>query len=443
VAVIGGGVGGAAAALRLARAGRPVTLCEAGSNLGGLLVSFELGGTWLECFYHHIFPHETAIQQLISEVGLADDLDWLEAQMGMFARGRIWPFTSGLDLLRFGPLPPVDRLRTGLGALRVGRVRSWEGLDELPAQEWLAGYTGRRSVEEIWGPLLAAKFGPAAPSVPAAWMWGRLSQRAGARGGGDERLGYLRGGFRRLFDALHGKLEAEGVRVRTDTPARSVTVEQGRARGVETDDGRVPADAVLFAGALPRLSGLVPDEWADPRWSAIGGLGVLVVVVETTRPITDCYWTNVVDAALPFGGLVEHTNLVPAADYGGRHLVYLSRYFTHDEAVAAADPHKEAQRWIDALAERLAGFSRDDVVAVHPFRTGYAAPLVQLGHASRIPPMASHLPGLYLATTAQIYPADRGMDEGVRLGRRAAEQILADADGRSQPRATHTGTGAE
>ena len=57
VVIVGGGIAGAAAALRLAEGGREVVLFEAGERLGGLVVSFEIGGTPLECFYHHSFPH--------------------------------------------------------------------------------------------------------------------------------------------------------------------------------------------------------------------------------------------------------------------------------------------------------------------------------------------------------------------------------------------------
>ena len=48
VAVIGGGVGGAAAARSLAGAGMEVTLVERAPAIGGLVVSFEVAGTPLE-----------------------------------------------------------------------------------------------------------------------------------------------------------------------------------------------------------------------------------------------------------------------------------------------------------------------------------------------------------------------------------------------------------
>ena len=427
VAVIGGGVGGATAALQLRRAGTDVVLLESGPALGGLVASFALNGTPLECFYHHVFPHESEIAALIGELGLASKLDWLPSTIGVYSDRRVWPFTTALDLLRFRPLGVRDRLKAGLGALTLPRVRDWTALDAVPARDWLAGASGEPMTRLVWDPILAQKFSGAAAGVPAAWMWGRLSQRASNRRNpfGRERLGYLRGGFKQLFAALEQRLTAEGVDLRLEQRVSAIDVADGGVTGVSTTSGTVEADAVLYAGTLPGLPKLVPDAMADPRWSAIGGLGAMCVIVELRRALQDLYWVNVCDPTLPFGGLIEHTNLVPAADYGGSHVLYLSRYFTTDEPLATADVRSEADRWVAALAER---FSLDpsDVVSVHPFRTPYAAPLVTLGYRAGIPPLRSSIGGLYVSTTAQVYPQDRGMNEAVRGGTDAARAIVAD-----------------
>ena len=428
VIVIGGGISGASAALHLARTGDfDVVLIERSPTLGGLVVSFELASTPLECFYHHIFPHERHIVGLIEELGLADKLGWFPSSVGVFTNGRNWPFTSPVDLLRFRPLPVLSRLRTGIGALLLARAHDWEALDRVPALDWLTKATGAHAADVVWEPLLRAKFGAAAPSVPAAWMYGRFQQRSGGRSRGGERLGYLRGGFRQVFDALHAELERLGVRIRTSNDAKEITTAGGRVVAVACDGEHLEADAVLFAGQLPGLPRLLPPDACDDRWTMIGGLGVLCVILELDRPLGDIYWTNICDSTIPFGGVIEHTNLVPAADYGGRHVVYLSRYFLDDEPTAAADPTTEAARWTEVLEDRFPGFDRRHLLGVHPFRAGYAAPLVTVGHLERIPPLRSHIQGLYVCTTAQIYPQDRGMSEGVRTGIEAARAIHADS----------------
>ena len=147
--------------------------------------------------------------------------------------------------------------------------------------------------------------------------------------------------------------------------------------------------------------------------------------MELRRPLTQVFWTNVCDADVPFGGIIEHTNLVPAAHYGGRHVVYLSRYFTQGEAIAGADLQGIAESWMDLVRHQFA-IPEADVLSVQPFRTPYAAPLVSTGHLARIPSLSSSVRGLYVSTTAQIYPQDRGMSEGVRTGQAAARRILSD-----------------
>src|ERR687896_728004 len=111
IGVIGGGIAGLTAALRLAQAGRRVTLWERAPRFGGQAAAFPVEGASLEYFYHHLFQSDRDIVALIDELGIGDHLLWLPSNVGILADGKIYPLNGALDLLRLGFIPFVDRLR--------------------------------------------------------------------------------------------------------------------------------------------------------------------------------------------------------------------------------------------------------------------------------------------------------------------------------------------
>src|SRR5438132_990488 len=114
VAVIGGGFTGLTAAYRLAKTGKfNVTVIERGSSLGGLASDFVLQGTSIEKTYHHIFRSDRDILDLVEELGLSRTLLWCNSSLGIFYDGKIYPFMSPMDVLRFKPCPFFSRLRLG------------------------------------------------------------------------------------------------------------------------------------------------------------------------------------------------------------------------------------------------------------------------------------------------------------------------------------------
>ena len=433
VGVIGGGLTGLAAAYELVQQGHQVALWEQKPYLGGQASTFELAGTRLEGFYHHIFTSDVDIIRLIQEVGLGGELEWLPSKVGFFYRDRIYDFVTPLDLLRFSPLGLGNRLRLGLTSLYLRHLRDWRKLEKVTASDWIIKHAGKQNYEVVWGPLLRGKFGERASEVSMAWFWNKVRLRFSSRRGGRERLGYMWGSFGRLIDALEERIRQAGVTIHPSHSVTRIVHEGGKVVGVElksAPDGVAqffPYESVIATVPAHEFLKLVPEmpqEYAS-RLAKIRYQAALCLVLVLKRPLSHIYWLNISAPAMPFVAVIEHTNFVEPTRYQGKHIVYVSNYLSRESPLYGADAQSLLTEYLPHLRLINPDFNLDWVEQSHVFREGAAQPIVTTGYSQYIPGQVTPIGGLYLANTAQIYPEDRGMNYSVRLGH-TVSRIVAD-----------------
>ena len=131
-------------AFRLGQLGHRVTLFESEDFLGGLGTTFPYRDGHLERFYHCILPDDDALVRLIRDVGMEGELLWRKTSMGFMVKRRIYPMNTPMDLLRFSPLPIVDRIRMGWMGLRARQMGVQPALDDVPIESWIRGLAGNR-----------------------------------------------------------------------------------------------------------------------------------------------------------------------------------------------------------------------------------------------------------------------------------------------------------
>jgi len=435
--VIGGGVAGLAAAYELVHGGHEVALFEAGPVWGGQVRTFEIGGGRIESFYHHLFRSDTEIVALIEELRLGPDLEWIDSNVGMHADGRNYPFVGPLDLLRFDRVSPLTRLRLGLTALWLRRVSDWRRYEGQRASAWITSRVGREGYRRVWGPLLRAKFGAYAEDVSMVWFWGKIYLRFASREGGlfaKEQLGYLRGSFGRLVDALVAAIRAGGAEAEHGVAVERIDVAGGRVRGVTLAGGRVvPAEVVIATVPSPLFARLLPElPELDARYSELLGSvryqWATVLVLALDRPLSGIYWLTMTDDDCPFVVAVEQTNFVPPERYGGQHVVYFSRYADPGDPIAEQDVEEVLDEYEPFIRRINPAFERGWVTGRWLFKDRAGQPIVHMRYHETIPPHRAPAAGLYLANTTQIYPEDRGQNYSIRMGRRVARLALADAE---------------
>jgi protoporphyrinogen oxidase len=450
IAVLGAGVCGLVAGHRLARAGHAVDVYERWPGLGGQAATLDVGdGHRLERYYHHLFTSDRHIADLFAELGMPGAIEWRPSSVAFFARGALHPFVTPLDLLRFRPLSPLARVRMGAAALALQRFAGDPApYERVTARDWIERRMGREAWEEVWGPLLRGKFGERADAVAMVWLWSKLRLRRSVKGEDvrQERLGYPRDSWEPLFAALARSVTDAGGRVQTDRPAARVAragagfsvhagapgsfrrghdpraFEAGAGESYDRVLATVPND-VFEALLEPGLAGEVGEKYLAMA-RRIEYFSALCLLLELDRRFSPYYWTNVADRALPFVGLIEHTNFIEPERYGGRRFLYVANYLAHGHELLELDAEALLARYEAGLRAVNPSFSRAWVKRAWRHVEPAAQPIVTVGYGQRIPPLRTPAAGLVLANTTQVYPEDRGTNYAARLGDEAARALL-------------------
>ncbi len=451
VAVLGAGVAGLVAAHRLTEQGHTCDVYERWPGLGGQAATVDVGGGHLlERYYHHLFTSDRHIAALYDELGLPDEIEWRPSSVAFFVDGRLWPFVTPQDLLRFKPLSAPSRLRMGAAVLWLQRTaKRVEPFEGRTARDWIENYMGREAYTKVWGPLLRGKFGSRADDISMGWLWGKLTLRRQIKGDDarQERLGYPRRSWEPLFAALQSSIERGGGRVLIARPAARLGREgedfsvlsagagafrSGHDPRTFATDEAESYDAVVATVPNDIFAALLDDDLAAEigpdylsRLETIEYHTALCLLLELDRQFSPYYWTNIADAQLPFVGLIEHTNLVPRERYDGRRFLYVANYLEPGHELLGLQPDALLERYLPGLRKVNPDFDPSWIRARWLFREPAAQPIVDVGYRSRIPPLDTGVPGLVLANTTQIYPEDRGTNYSVRLGDDAARILLA------------------
>lgn len=431
VGVIGGGFAGLTAAYRLAKAGHEVVLWER-NQFGGQAGTFPVGDTELEIFYHHLFRSDRAIAALAEELGVGDKLVWHPSNVGYYTDGKIYPLNGAIDVLKLGSIPFIDRIRLGLVTLYLQRRKDWKPFEQVTAHEWLQRALGERAYRKTLGAQLKAKFGKAYDEIAMVWFWGKIWLRTTSRGNPleQEKLGYFDGSFRTIVDALVRGCEQAGVELRLGASITDVGQAPSGKWIVATADRAEQEvfDAMIATVPSNVFEKMVPGLPADykAKLNALRYEAAVVAILELDRKLSDIYWLNIADDDMPFTGIIEHTNFIDPAVYGGRRFVYLSKYLETDHPDFAMSDDALIEKYLPYLKRINPEFDPGWVKNTWVFRERAAQPIIPLNYSSMIPSHRTPLDGLYLANTTQIYPEDRGTNYSVRLGNDIAALVAED-----------------
>ncbi len=447
--VVGGGLLGLTLALRLAQAGQRVTLLEAAPDLGGLASAWRLGGggeggdgsgagvTW-DRHYHVTLLSDRHLRGLLAELGLDSEMHWSVTRTGFYADGRLHPLDNALDYLRLPVLGPIDKLRLAATIWGAARIADGRPLEKVPLADWLIRYSGRRTYERIWLPLLRAKLGENHARASAAFIWAVIRRLYAARRSGlkTEMFGYVPGGYARILKRFAEVLAAHGVTVECGQQVSRITRDAGGLCVMTAEGGR-RFDRVAVTLPAP-LAALVCDGLSAEERARLDGIvyqGIVCASVLLDRPLGPNYLTYITDPAVPFTAVVEMSALVDPGQLGGHGLVYLPKYLAADDPFFAVPDVEIEARFLDGLAAMMPAFRRERVRAFRVSRVRQVLAISTLDYSARLPPMITSMAGLAIVNSAHIVNGTLNVDETVALAERAVPALLAMPDGAGAGRA--------
>jgi protoporphyrinogen oxidase len=428
-----------------------VDVYERWPGLGGQAATIDVGGGHrIERYYHVVLSTDRHLIGLYAALGMADQLEWFASSLAMFADGRLHPFTSPADLLRYRPLSLRSRVRLGAAVLNLQkRHREVEPFEGITARYWVERHMGREVYAKVWGPLLRGKFADKADEISMSWLWGKLMLRRELKGSEarQEVFGYGRGGWEPLFVEMARRIEEGGGRVLIDRPAARLAREPGGngylvtpaapdsfRRGLDPrafDPGGPPEryDAVIVTVPNDVFLELCDEQLVADlgpeyvrRLRACEYYATVCLVLELDRQFTPYFWTNVIDK-LPFVGLVELTNFVEPERYDGRRFLYVANYLPRHHQFLSLNLQELLTVYDPGMRAINRDWSPEWIQGAWMFREPAAQPVVPIDYRGQMPGVDTGVPRLALCNTTQVFPADRGTNYAIPLAEQAVEVI--------------------
>jgi protoporphyrinogen oxidase len=188
---------------------------------------------------------------------------------------------------------------------------------------------------------------------------------------------------------------------------QEISIDQGRAVGIRMQDQIHPFSAVVATLQTPVFRRLIPNAGRDYHTylDQTSYLGIVAPLLVLDRPLTG-YWTlNITDDRFPFTGVIETTAYIDPQYVGGHHLVYLPKYTSPDSQWQTRPDEEIREIWLENLERMFPHFQRRWIRYFLVHRERFVEPLHGLNQTHLIPSIKTPVQNLYLATTAQIYPA--------------------------------------
>jgi protoporphyrinogen oxidase len=148
----------------------------------------------------------------------------------------------------------------------------------------------------------------------------------------------------------------------------------------------------------------------------------LCVIIGLDKKLFDYYWINILDEDIRFAAVIEHTNLMPAKDYG-TNIIYLAGYPDEDSSIWGLSPEEVFKAYFKDL-QKIAPVKLKDVKWRKVCSSRESVVVYKRGVMSKVRKMGNKTPikNLVLCGAFNSYP-EGSINESVKRGIECAELV--------------------
>ena len=427
--IVGGGVMGMTLAHRLSQMGHKVTIFEAAPELGGLVSSWKMDQTEWDKFYHVILLSDFRTRNILKDIGVEDDIEWVETKTGFYINGKLHSMSDTIEFLQFPTLNLFDKFRLGLTILAAARIKNWKRLEQIPVTDWLLKWSGKNTYNKIWLPLLRAKLGESYTRTSAVFIWATIQRLYGARKSGlkKEMFGFVRGGYKNVIAAFKETLMNEGVDIYLNKAVKEIKTLSGEKPTLtlandekhEFDEIIITLPSSIAASLCPQLSAIEVQQLNDIEY-----LGVICVAVLLDKSISDFYVTNITDDTIPFTGVIEMTALVDKKYLDGHALIYLPKYVVQGDSLFSKSDEEIKNYFVDSFKKMYPAITDENIKFAGVARAKHVITVAKLGYSVSLPNVKTSVPGVFIVNTSHIKDGTLNVNETITVAEAKLEEIL-------------------
>lgn len=427
--IIGGGIMGMTLALRLVEKGHKVTVYESAEKAGGLASSWQMNDITWDRFYHVILMSDLNTRKVLNEIGLENELNWVETKTGFFSDGKLYSMSNLIEFFKFPPINLIDKFRLGLTIFVASRIKNWKAMENVLVEKWLTQWSGKRVFDKIWLPLLKAKLGENYKSTSALFIWSTIQRMYAARRSGlkKEMFGYVNGGYETINSHFTAYLVKKGVKFMYNSTVTSLNeMSSGNIEITFSDQVKIIHDKVISTlpshisvGICTGISDVEKKKHLSIRY-----LGVICATILLNRRISPYYVTNITESNTPFTGVIEMTALINPEQIKGHHLIYLPKYINSDDQLLNESNEKLSKTFLQDFLKMYPDVQPGNILFCGVSKAKNVFSLPVINYSENLPGIKTSVNNYFIINSAQIYNGTLNVNETIEVAETKLSEIL-------------------